>query len=42
MVGTESFLVMLFGGYSEFIDFVFYQKECHAKYRQTDFEQEDS
>ena len=46
MVETKSFLVMLYGGNegfkkSETLDFVFYQRECHARYRYTDFEKED-
>ena len=46
MVGTESFLVMLFGGNEGFelsknLDLVFYQKERHAKHCNKDFENED-
>ena len=42
MVGTESFLVMLFGGNkgfksSENLDSVFYQRERHAKNIYKDF-----
>ena len=46
MVGTESFLVVLFGGnegieQSEDLDSVFYQRECHAKKSYKYFENDD-
>ena len=46
MLGTESVLVLLFGGnegfkYSEYLDLVFHQRERHAKNSYTDFENEE-